>query len=75
MFRCFQSFRGTALSAIVTAVALYLIFWHGVHLAALAPALLLLSCPLMHLMGHGGHRHHHGQDDRQDGKEGRNDPS
>ena len=60
MFRCFQTYKGAALLAAVTAIALYLIFWHGAHVAGAAPVLLLLACPLMHVFGHGGH-HGHGQ--------------
>lgn len=58
MFRCFQNIKGAALLAGVTAVAIYLVFWHGAHLVGLAPFLLLLACPLMHVFGHGGHGGH-----------------
>lgn len=38
----------------------WLFFGHGEHLLRLAPFLLLLACPLMHLFGHGhgGHGSH-----------------
>ena len=39
------------------AVAL-LYFGHGAHLLQLAPFLILLACPLMHVFGHGGHGGH-----------------
>jgi hypothetical protein len=29
---------------------------HRLHLLGAVPYLLLLACPLMHLLGHGGHR-------------------
>lgn len=38
----------------------WLFFRHGAHLLELAPFLLVLACPLMHLFGHGGH-HGHGK--------------
>lgn len=41
------------------AVAL-LYFGHGAHLLQLAPFLILLACPLMHVFGHGGHGGHGG---------------
>lgn len=55
MFRCFQTAKGAILLAVVTVVALYLIVWHGAHLAGLAPFVLVAACPLMHIFGHGGH--------------------
>ena len=58
MFRCFQNAKGAILLAAVTAGALYLVIWHGAHLAGVAPLLLLAACPLMHIFGHGGHGHH-----------------
>jgi hypothetical protein len=36
----------------------WLFFRHNEHLLQLAPFLLVLACPLMHLFGHGGHGHH-----------------
>ncbi|MDT3668892.1 MAG: DUF2933 domain-containing protein [Aromatoleum sp.] len=33
---------------------------HRAHLLGVLPWLLLLACPLMHLVMHGGHGHHHG---------------
>lgn len=64
MFRCFTNPKGLFLLALVTAAAAYLIFWHGAHLAAVAPLLLVLACPLMHLFMHGGHHGHHHQSPR-----------
>lgn len=64
MFRCFGSVQGKIILAVVAIAAIYLMVWHSVHLAAIAPVLLLLACPLMHVVMHGGHdRHpHHPQD-------------
>jgi thiol:disulfide interchange protein len=52
-----------ALALVLTALASFLLARHGAHLYALLPWLLLLACPLMHLLhhrGHGAHRGHHG---------------
>ena len=49
----------------VTLVAAYLVFWHGQHLAALLPILLVLACPLAHLLMHGGHHNHSHPDQEQ----------
>lgn len=44
----------------VLAILGFLIYeGHGAHLLGLAPYLLLLVCPLMHIFMHGGHHHHH----------------
>lgn len=51
----------------------YLLREHWGHVTGLWPYLLLLACPLMHLLhghGHHGHRHgphHHGEPQRRDG--------
>lgn len=62
MFRCFTNIKGLAILGLVTAGAVYLAFWHGAHLAAFAPLLLVLACPLMHLFMHHGHHGHHGHE-------------
>lgn len=64
MFRCFTNPKGLLLLGLVTAGAVYLVVWHGTHLAAVAPLLLVLACPLMHLFMHGGHHGHHHQSPR-----------
>ncbi|WOS65392.1 DUF2933 domain-containing protein [Sinorhizobium fredii] len=41
--------------------AFFILREHWQHALGLAPYLLLLACPLLHLFhGHGGHRHDHG---------------
>ena len=52
----------------LAAAVAWLIVNHGAHLWEVAPFLIILACPLMHLFGHGGHGDHsgHGQP-RQDG--------
>lgn len=50
---------GTALAMTAAIVAFYLVREHWNHLAGLWLYLLLLACPLMHLLhGHGGHGRH-----------------
>ena len=50
-------------------VAFFVLREHWSHALGLAPYLLLLACPLMHLFhGHGGHRH--GQHEHGAGKDG-----
>ena len=44
------------LSAVVVA-AFFVLREHWGHVLGLAPYLLLLACPLMHLLHHGGHDH------------------
>jgi Protein of unknown function (DUF2933) len=47
-----------ALGTAVLIVGFYLLREHWGHVLGLWSYLLLLTCPLMHLMhGHGGHRH------------------
>ena len=66
MFRCFTTRNGAALLAGLTLLAAYLFIWHGAHVAAFLPFLLILACPLMHVFMHGGHGHHHGHTGRDD---------
>jgi hypothetical protein len=50
----------------------WLLFRHNEHLLNLLPFLLVLACPLMHVFGHGGHRHHedHRHAGDRDGRKG-----
>jgi hypothetical protein len=59
MFRCFTTTRGIFLLAAAIAIGGYLVIWHGAHVAAALPILVLLACPFMHFFMHGGHGHHH----------------
>jgi len=47
---------------LASAVA-WLVLRHSAHLLEVAPFLILLACPLMHLIGHGGHGGHTGHRD------------
>ena len=42
----------------LAAAVTWLFVGHGEHLLKLAPFLILLACPLMHVFGHGGHGGH-----------------
>lgn len=61
MFSCFKSYRGWAALGFAVRLGGYLVFWHGAHLAAALPFLVLAACPLMHVFMHRGHGHHHGK--------------
>lgn len=63
MFGCFKSYRGAVVLTGTVLVGGYLVIWHGQHLAAALPFVVLAACPLMHLFGH---RHHHGHHQDQD---------
>lgn len=47
-----------ALAACVAIAIVYLVALHWQHVAPVIPALVLLACPLMHLLHH-GRRHRH----------------
>ncbi|MCA1408979.1 DUF2933 domain-containing protein [Ensifer sp. IC3342] len=53
--------RWTLFAASLAVIAAFFVLReHWQHALGLAPYLLLLACPLMHLFhGHGGHRHDH----------------
>ncbi len=52
-------------ASLVVIVAFFILREHWEHALGLAPYLLLLACPLMHLFhGHGGHGHGGGQDQK-----------
>lgn len=60
MFKCFTSARGIIVLAIAIVIGGYLVIWHGAHVAAALPFMVILACPLMHMFMHGGHGHHRG---------------
>ena len=52
----------------------FLLTEHLAHVVGALPYLLLLACPLMHVLMHGGHGHHHGhhqQGDRRNSDTGK----
>jgi hypothetical protein len=58
------STAGLVLCVALAAVGLYLLIFHLNHVLLAVPYLLLLACPLMHLMHRGhGRGGHHGKDD------------
>jgi hypothetical protein len=54
---------GWGLSLAVAAAGLYLLITHTGHVLGALPYLLLMACPLMHLL-HGHGRHDHGEHGR-----------
>nr|WP_304655410.1 DUF2933 domain-containing protein [Neorhizobium galegae] len=45
-------------ASLIIVIAFFILREHWAHALGLAPYLLLLACPLMHLFhGHGGHDH------------------
>lgn len=44
-------------TALAAGAAFYFLQGHWAHALGFAPYLLFLSCPLMHLFMHGGHKH------------------
>ena len=59
-----SAWRGAALMVGVIA-GFYLLREHWWHALGLAPYLLLLACPLVHVFMHGSHGHHHQQKDKE----------
>jgi Protein of unknown function (DUF2933) len=46
MFSCFKSYRGWAALGFAV-LGGYLVVWHGAHLAAALPFLVLVACPYL----------------------------
>ena len=62
--RWLRSRSGLAFLGFVAIAAFFLLTEHRAHLLGLLPYLLLLACPLLHWLmhgGHGGHDGNHGQ--------------
>jgi hypothetical protein len=55
-----------ALLVFLTIAALYLITQHTAHVLGLLPYGLLLLCPILHLLMHGGHGSHSGHSGQPD---------
>jgi uncharacterized membrane protein len=49
---------GWAISLALATLGTYLLVTHTNHVAAALPYILLMACPLLHLVLHGGHGHH-----------------
>lgn len=59
--------KGLAALALVAAAGYFLLTEHHQHVLALLPYLILLACPLMHLLMHHDHGHgHSGKQDKED---------
>ena len=54
---------GIATVAVVSVLGFLIYTGHSAHLLGLAPYLLILACPLMHIFMHGGHHHGNESDD------------
>jgi hypothetical protein len=61
-----KSPKGIIILIALAALGVYLIVWHQQHLLGALPFLFILLCPLMHLFMHGGHKHHHGSDKKEE---------
>lgn len=58
----FQGRPGAVLIVFLAIAAFFLVTEHRAHLFDILPYLLLLACPLVHWLmhgGHGGHKEHH----------------
>ena len=63
-----SNLRRPLVLAVISAALIGLFFVlreHWAHSLGLLPYLLLLACPLMHLLHYGGHGHSHAGDNRQ----------
>lgn len=49
--------RGLAFLGFLGVAGFFLITEHRAHVLGALPLLLLALCPLLHLVGHGGHNH------------------
>lgn len=61
--RFWGSPRGWASIGLIGIATYYLLAEHRAHVVPVLPWLILLACPLLHLVmhrGHGGHGHAHG---------------
>jgi len=57
---------GIAAFAAVAVLGFLVYTGHSTDLLGLAPYLLILSCPLMHIFMHGGHHHRHRRDSKRE---------
>jgi multisubunit Na+/H+ antiporter MnhG subunit len=55
---------GAAFIGFLAIAAFFLITEHQAHVLGALPLLLLLLCPLLHLFGHGSHRHGRGPEEK-----------
>jgi hypothetical protein len=69
-----RSKSGIVLLGFLAIAGFFLLTEHTAHVFGALPYLLILACPLMHLLhhgGHGGHSHHRDQHDAVESKGGR----
>lgn len=70
---------GIATAGAVVVLGFLIYTGHSAHLLGALPWLLILACPLMHVLMHGGHgSHHHHRENvekpKSDEKQGTNEP-
>ena len=65
--------RRVPLAAFLAIAAFFLLTEHRAHLYGALPFLLLLACPLLHVVGHGGHGGHGGRDEAERGDDAEGD--
>jgi len=58
---------GLCLIVSAAVATLYLVFAHTVHVLGVLPYLILLLCPALHLLMHGGHSQHEGHQGKEQG--------
>lgn len=58
-----SSKQGMAALGLIGAASYFLFMEHREHIIEFLPYIILLACPLMHLMMHSGHGHHEHHDD------------
>jgi len=59
-----RSRTSLALLGFAAVAAFFLLSEHRAHLLGALPFVLVALCPLLHLFGHGGHRHTRGPEDK-----------
>ena len=62
--RSYTAWKGAAIMLVVI-VVFYALREHWGHALGVAPYLILLACPLMHIFMHGGHGHDHTGGDKE----------
>jgi len=58
-----RSRTGLAMLGFLVVIAFFLLTEHTAHVFGFLPYALLLLCPLLHLLMHGGHGNHSGHSD------------
>jgi len=59
-----RSRTGLVLVGFAAIAGFFLFTEHRAHIFGVLPLLLVALCPLLHIFGHGGHRHGHGPENK-----------